>query len=185
VIDLLIVCLSLLTLLVVGFCLLGTLLPVQVLIEIARSTPRTARRSGAHVPTDVTGRSARTSSSAAPTGSTIRLQRETVTDLTESSAQFRLSTENGVFLLQSAMTIGRSSRCAITLSDSRVSRRHARLSTQRDAVLIEDLGSMNGTTVNGEPVHGQAQLRAGDLVSFGGAVASRLECSDETVVRDR
>jgi predicted component of type VI protein secretion system len=53
------------------------------------------------------------------------------------------------------------------LGDRNVSRRHARFLRQSGAVFVEDLGSLNGTRVNGERVTGKRRLRDGDLVQIG------------------
>ena len=44
--------------------------------------------------------------------------------------------------------------CDITLADPDVSRRHARVTPRGDTVVVEDLGSTNGTFVNGERIAG-------------------------------
>ena len=52
--------------------------------------------------------------------------------------------------------------------DSQLSRRHARVSSiDGQRVLIEDLGSTNGTVVNGDRIRGPTELRAGDTVQVG------------------
>jgi hypothetical protein len=64
------------------------------------------------------------------------------------------------------IAIGRSPDCELVLRDSRVSRRHARL-TARDGVLVlTDLGSTNGTRVNGHRVS-EVVLGAGDRIMIG------------------
>jgi hypothetical protein len=64
------------------------------------------------------------------------------------------------------MAIGRAPECELVLKDSRVSRRHARL-TARDGVLVlTDLSSTNGTRVNGHRVT-EVVLGAGDRVQVG------------------
>jgi len=66
------------------------------------------------------------------------------------------------------VTIGRSSENTITLDgDEFASGHHARIESQRDGVWILDLGSTNGTFVNGERVEGRRQLHGGDLVQIG------------------
>ncbi len=58
----------------------------------------------------------------------------------------------------------------ITIEDGRVSRRHAQVSSEEGVVLVEDLGSTNGTKLNGEPI-AQGEMRplsAGDKISLGG-----------------
>jgi diguanylate cyclase (GGDEF)-like protein len=61
------------------------------------------------------------------------------------------------------LEIGRSSSVGISLPEvMSISRKHARLRYQGPVVTIEDLGSTNGTYVNGQPVHGRAALTTGD-----------------------
>jgi FHA domain/Domain of unknown function (DUF1707) len=66
------------------------------------------------------------------------------------------------------VTIGRGSRCDIVLSDSTVSRLHAQLISRAGGWLIRDLGSTNGTRVNGREV-ADAEVRRGDELRLGGA----------------
>ena len=68
------------------------------------------------------------------------------------------------------LLIGRDfEQCDIVLSDSTVSRRHARLVFDNGLLQIEDLGSTNGTAVNGEPADpGQLQrLQSGARLKIG------------------
>ncbi len=62
--------------------------------------------------------------------------------------------------------LGRSPECDIILPDRQVSRRHARIFRVDDTYYIEDLGSKNGTWVNGEPVHGPRRLEDGDEIQI-------------------
>jgi len=67
-----------------------------------------------------------------------------------------------------ALTIGRSADNAAALeNDDFASARHARIEARRDGVWILDLGSTNGTWVNGERMDGRHRLREGDLVRIG------------------
>ncbi|MBI1880195.1 MAG: FHA domain-containing protein [Chloroflexi bacterium] len=68
------------------------------------------------------------------------------------------------------LTFGRGSDNDIILDDSQVSRNHARLTRQADEVIIEDLGSTNGTLVNGKPIVGQHTLQPADVISIGSSV---------------
>ena len=68
------------------------------------------------------------------------------------------------------LEIGRDPQCGLVLEDTRVSKRHARLRWTGSAWALDDLGSTNGTIVNGEPARG-AELREGDAISFGGLMA--------------
>jgi hypothetical protein len=68
------------------------------------------------------------------------------------------------------LTFGRGSDNDITLDDTQVSRNHARLIREGDEVIIEDLGSTNGTLVNGKPITGQHVLQPADIISIGSSV---------------
>jgi hypothetical protein len=62
--------------------------------------------------------------------------------------------------------IGRASECELVLKDSRVSRRHARLHARDGVLVLTDLGSTNGTRVNGHRIT-EVVLGAGDRISVG------------------
>ena len=70
---------------------------------------------------------------------------------------------------QSAVTIGRTPECDVILYDTGVSRRHARILEIGGAFFIEDMGSSNGTLVNGAKVERQL-LHEGDAISLGPVV---------------
>ena len=67
-------------------------------------------------------------------------------------------------------TIGRDSRCDLLIEDTTVSRWHARLERGAGRWLLTDLGSTNGTRLNGWRVGQPVPVRAGDLVTFGSAL---------------
>jgi Protein of unknown function (DUF3662)/FHA domain len=64
------------------------------------------------------------------------------------------------------VVLGRSRDCDIQLADANVSRRHAELRQEGTAYWIVDLGSTNGTEVNGKRVK-RAKLREGDTITLG------------------
>ena len=64
-------------------------------------------------------------------------------------------------------TLGRSADSDIRLEDRYASQMHARLFTRRGVQFVEDLESTNGTLLNGEPLHGEAELRPGDTIRIG------------------
>jgi hypothetical protein len=66
------------------------------------------------------------------------------------------------------LTIGRSRSCDCMVGEPSVSRRHAELRREGERWLLRDLGSRNGTRVNGLRVLEEAEVRPGDVVSFGG-----------------
>ncbi len=70
--------------------------------------------------------------------------------------------------LQDENLIGRSGNCAVALPDDTVSSRHAMLRRQDGRWWVEDLGSTNGTRVNGRPVNSRAVVVIGDHIEFGG-----------------
>lgn len=63
--------------------------------------------------------------------------------------------------------IGRSPECQLALDDARVSRKHAVLRATPTGVVVEDLGSRNGVTVNGKKIEGQQLCIDGDRVTIG------------------
>jgi hypothetical protein len=64
------------------------------------------------------------------------------------------------------VTLGRLPECDVVLNDPNVSRRHAEFRRVADGVVVTDLGSTNGTRVNGIPVREQ-QLVSGDEITVG------------------
>jgi hypothetical protein len=66
------------------------------------------------------------------------------------------------------VSIGRIAECTITVADPKVSRQHAEIRREREGFVIVDLGSTNGTLVNGRPVR-EAHLHDGDRIVIGPA----------------
>jgi pSer/pThr/pTyr-binding forkhead associated (FHA) protein len=67
------------------------------------------------------------------------------------------------------IVVGRSSDLDMVLVEDMVSRKHARIAMQNDQIWIEDLGSTNGTFVNGEKIK-RARLKEGDRVLIGTSI---------------
>jgi hypothetical protein len=67
-------------------------------------------------------------------------------------------------------SIGRTQDCDLRISDMSVSRHHAQLDRSEDGWMLSDLGSHNGTRINGWLVREPVPLRPGDTVQFGSAV---------------
>lgn len=64
--------------------------------------------------------------------------------------------------------IGRDPECQVQLTDERVSRKHLRIFADADgAPRLADLGSVNGSTINGVKVEGTPILRDGDTIGLG------------------
>jgi hypothetical protein len=70
--------------------------------------------------------------------------------------------------------VGRMADCWLTLEDDLISRYHARLHVTDDRLEVEDLGSRNGTYVNGDRIEGRVELCNGDRVRFGREVIAVL-----------
>jgi Domain of unknown function (DUF1707)/FHA domain len=68
-----------------------------------------------------------------------------------------------------SFTIGRTHDCDLRIENMSVSRLHAQLNRAEDGWLLNDLGSRNGTRVNGWLVREPIPVRPGDLVQFGSA----------------
>lgn len=73
-------------------------------------------------------------------------------------------------LAEESLVIGRSSSCGLALPDRFLSRQHSRIYREGERVLIEDLGSRNGTLLNGERVLAPHALKPGDVVKVSGSV---------------
>jgi hypothetical protein len=69
--------------------------------------------------------------------------------------------------LSEGALLGRGDQADIRLEDGFASARHARLVPQGDVMVLEDLGSTNGTYLNGEPLRGAQPLHAGDRIRIG------------------
>jgi len=85
--------------------------------------------------------------------------------------------EQEKYPLGTRVVIGRLDSCDIPIHDKSVSREHARLSRLRDGYVIEDLGSTNGTLVNGQRIEEATLLYPGDGVTIG-AIDFRFELED-------
>jgi hypothetical protein len=71
------------------------------------------------------------------------------------------------FDLSEGALLGRGDQADIVLQDSFASARHARLVPHGDVIVLEDLGSTNGTYLNGEPLRGPQPLHVGDTIRIG------------------
>ena len=67
-----------------------------------------------------------------------------------------------------SLLLGRSLDCELPLAAQRASRRHAEIVAVATGHALRDLGSTNGTTVNGAPFTGDAPLKDGDALDLGG-----------------
>lgn len=75
-----------------------------------------------------------------------------------------------LYELGSEITIGRAPGCKVHIDDTYVSQLHARVFRRDSQVLIEDLGSTNGTFCNGKKVSAPVLLKKGDRIQIGQTV---------------
>jgi hypothetical protein len=83
--------------------------------------------------------------------------------------------------LETELELGREAN-GFLLHDQLASRRHARLFCADSGVTIEDLGSTNGTLVNGHEVHGPTPLSSGDTILIGVTVLQLRTAEDVAVM---
>jgi hypothetical protein len=96
-----------------------------------------------------------TSSTSRATGSSVRLR------------CVRGKQRGRIFELQDGALIGRSQAADFPIDDPSVSRRHAEIHSSEREPSVEDLGSANGTRVNGRWIKGRQTLKLGDRLQFG------------------
>ena len=92
-----------------------------------------------------------------------------------------------VRLVKPEMVMGRSVDADIFIDSDSISRRHAKLVTSPEGIDLVDLGSKNGTRLNGEPMHGTRRLASGDRLQLGSETILRftfLDLLDEAVQRE-
>ena len=82
--------------------------------------------------------------------------------------------------LNQTVVLGRESTCDVIISDRQISRFHARLTPTSEGVILEDLGSKNGTHLNGTLISSPVVLQDGDLVSVAMAQQFMFIVSDAT-----
>ena len=93
-----------------------------------------------------------------------------------SSSAFRLIIRTGPSpgmvhnLEEEIVMIGRDVANNVVIPDSEISRQHARLTRSPAGYVLEDLGSTNGSFVNGERISAARVLNPGDLIAFGETV---------------
>ena len=81
--------------------------------------------------------------------------------------------------------IGRDLGCLVVLAGPRVSRQHARIVVSSTTAIVEDLGSKNGTLVNGVKIAAPTSLSDGDVVEIGGLplIFRRLDSNLSTLTQ--
>jgi len=109
--------------------------------------------------------------------------------------QYQLTMRTGpnpgtVYALEGELiSIGRDASNDISVNDAEVSRRHARMTLQGGKFVLEDLGSTNGTYVNGQRLTGPRVLKTGEVVALGEQIVFVYESMGadpgETIVSPR
>lgn len=79
--------------------------------------------------------------------------------------------------------LGRSSECDIVLDGRLISRQHACITRAGQVYTLEDLGSRNGTSVNGQMINGSWTLHDGDCIELGGVGKLFFSDTDATNTR--
>jgi hypothetical protein len=82
--------------------------------------------------------------------------------------------------LSQTIVLGREATCDITVADRQISRFHARLTPTSEGIMLEDLGSKNGTYLNGALLSAQVVLQDGDVLSVAMAQQFMFIVSDAT-----
>jgi Protein of unknown function (DUF3662)/FHA domain len=101
---------------------------------------------------------------------------ERIAEPLEEQAQTRA--ENALLLVDgrrlvvgpAGSTIGRSRQCDIVLSDPNISRQHAEVRPRGGSWVLSDLGSTNGSRLNGRRIEGPEVIRPGDEIELGATV---------------
>lgn len=82
-------------------------------------------------------------------------------------------------IAEASTTIGRKGSAGAILGDATVSWEHARINLEADGAYLEDLGSRNGTLVNGRSVRARQHLADGDYLTLGGGTVLKYSLMDE------
>jgi DNA-binding winged helix-turn-helix (wHTH) protein len=85
------------------------------------------------------------------------------------------------WLLDHALVLGRETNCDVVIADRQISRYHARLTPTPEGVMLEDLGSKNGTHHNGTELSAPVMLQDGDMLGIGLAQQFLFLTSDATM----
>ena len=82
--------------------------------------------------------------------------------------------------LSRTIVLGREPTCDVVIADRQISRYHARLTPTPEGMIFEDLGSKNGTHLNGTPLTAPVVLQDGDVLSIAMAQQFMFLVSDAT-----
>jgi pSer/pThr/pTyr-binding forkhead associated (FHA) protein len=93
-----------------------------------------------------------------------KAERKRLTSLVTTQPPALVGTE---YTLDAETTLGRAAGCQVRIDDSFASQIHARVFFIDQHAYLEDLGSTNGTLVNGQRIQGQVPLSRGDRIAIG------------------
>ena len=131
------------------------------LLWMARSAMKDLRRGAGGAPAayadDATGMHVASQGLKSDPGGQPKLRVETAAGLKAGSA----------YSLSDGAVLGRGDQADIQLQDTFASSQHARLAPHGDVIVLEDLGSTNGTYLNDEPLRGPQPLHPGDRIRIG------------------
>ncbi len=120
-----------------------------------------------------------------PPGEATQIEEES-SEFTEGACTAQLTLLAGpqigrvVPLTRTALTLGRAQEVDVRISHTSVSKRHARISRVADGGYeLEDLGSSNGTRINGQVLRGRRRLRSGDRIQLGPRVLLQFSLIDQ------
>ena len=139
----------------------GVLLVVIVVVVVAVAAGRRKRRSAAM---------SQAPAPAAPSAPPVPQEQPVMEEgifLRLEVLEGQLTSGRTEFSLTDQLIVGRDALCDIAFDSQTISRRHARVFTANGAVYLEDLGSQNGTAVNGAALHAANILRSGDEIAVG------------------
>lgn len=82
---------------------------------------------------------------------------------------------------QEILTIGRAADCDVVVAERQVSRYHARLFRSEDGYWLEDLGSKNGTHINGNRIQAPTLVQDGDVIQIAFSITMAFVGSEATL----
>lgn len=85
------------------------------------------------------------------------------------------------WVIHGPLTIGRGEECDIVIPDRKISRQHAKVRPAEKGIVLEDLGSKNGTHHNGAQIKGVVPLSDGDIIQIALAQKFTFVSSDATL----
>jgi len=88
-------------------------------------------------------------------------------DSLRAERHFALQVGSDTHIVDGSITLGRSSSSGLVIADSEVSRAHSEVAVADGELIVRDLGSTNGTRVNGDIIAAPTKLSAGDVITVG------------------